>query len=82
MKAKKKIKKYEEPWIRESVRSITKDSVDYDKKYMKIKVNSDDDLPLNKAIESPTVTTVVRAVFHENEKYYHEVFLDDCLYNI
>ena len=82
MKAKKKIKKYEEPWIRESVRSITKDSVDYDKKYMKIKVNSDDDLPLNKAIESPTVTIVVRAVFHENEKYYHEVFLDDCLYNI
>ena len=80
MKAKKKIKKYEEPWIRESVRSITKDSVDYDKKYMKIKVNSDDDLPLNKAIESPTVTIVVRAVF--NEKYYHEVFLDDCLYNI
>ena len=74
MKAKKKIKKYEEPWIRESVRSITKDSVDYDKKYMKIKVNSDDDLPLNKAIESPTVTIVVRAVFHENEKYYHEVF--------
>ena len=82
MKAKKKIKKYEEPWIRESVRSITKDSVDYDKKYMKIKVNSDDDLPLNKAIEKPTVTIVVRAVFHENEKYYHEVFLDDCLYNI
>ena len=82
MKAKKKIKKYEEPWIRESVRSITKDSVDYDKKYMKIKVNSDDDLPLNKAIESPTVTIVVRTVFHENEKYYHEVFLDDCLYNI
>ena len=82
MKAKKKIKKYEEPWIRESVRSITKDSVDYDKKYMKIKVNSDDDLPLNKAIESPTVTIVVRAVFHENEKYYHAVFLDDCLYNI
>ena len=82
MKAKKEIKKYEEPWIRESVRSITKDSVDYDKKYMKIKVNSDDDLPLNKAIESPTVTIVVRAVFHENEKYYHEVFLDDCLYNI
>ena len=82
MKAKKKIKKYEEPWIRESVRSITKNYVDHDKKYMKIKVNSDDDLPLNKAIESPTVTIVVRAVFHENEKYYHEVFLDDCLYNI
>ena len=33
---------------------------------MKIKFNSDDELPLNKAIEIPTMTRVVRAVFHEN----------------
>ena len=30
---------------------MTKNSVDYDEKYMKIKFNSDDQLPLNKMIE-------------------------------
>ena len=35
------IKKYEELWnkIRDLIRSITENSDDYDKKYMKIKVN-------------------------------------------
>ena len=37
---------------------------------MKIKFNQDDELPLNKMIEIPTITIVVRAVFHENNKYY------------
>ena len=30
--------------------SITKNSDDYDEKYMKINFNSDDELPLNKTI--------------------------------
>ena len=47
---------------------------------MKIKFNSDDQLLLNKMIEIPTMTIVVRAVFHENNKYYPQVFLDECLY--
>ena len=46
---------------------------------MKIKFNSDDELPLNKMIEIPTMTIVVRAVFHENSKYYPKVFLDERL---
>ena len=43
---KEKIKKYEELWIkiRELIRSITKYSDDYNEKYMKIKVDSDDEL--------------------------------------
>ena len=53
---------------------------DYDEKYTKIKFDSDDKLPLNKTIEIPLVTIVVRAVFHENNKYYPRVFLDECLY--
>ena len=36
---------------------------------MKIKFDSDDNLTLNKTIEIPLVTIVVRAVFHENNKY-------------
>ena len=46
---------------------------------MKIKFNSDDELPLNKTIEIPTMTIVVRAVFLENNKYYQQVFLDEYL---
>ena len=33
---------------------------------MKIKFNSDNELPLNKTIEISTMTIVVRAVYHEN----------------
>ena len=42
---------------------------------MEIKFDSDDNLPLTKAIEIHVVTIVVRAVFHENNKYL-QVFLD------
>ena len=49
---------------------------------MKTKFNSDDELPLNKAIEIPSMTIVVRAVFHENNKCYLQVFLYECLYEL
>ena len=44
--SKEKIKKYEVLWskIRDLIRSLTKNSDDYDEKYMKIKFNSDDHL--------------------------------------
>ena len=35
---------------------------------MKIKLNSDDRLPVNKMIEIPIITIVVRAVFLKNNK--------------
>ena len=49
---------------------------------MKIKFNSDDELPLNKTIDIPTMTVVVRAIFLENSKYYPQVFLDECLHKL
>ena len=85
-KSKEKIKKYEELWIkiRDLTRSITKnsDGYNYVEKHMKIKLNSDDELPLNKIVEIPTITIVVRAIFLENNKYNPQVFLDECLYKI
>ena len=51
------------------------------KKKMKTKFDSDDELPLNKTIEFPTITIVVRAVFLENNRYYPQVFLNECLYH-
>ena len=64
------------------IRSITKNSDDYDEKYMKIKFNSDDKLLLNKTIETHSMIIVVRAVFHENNKYYSQVFWEECLYKL
>ena len=80
----KKIKRYEKPWskIRDLIGSINKNSDDYDEKYMKIKFNSDDELPLHKVTEITSMMIVARAVFHENNKYYLEVFLDECLYKL
>ena len=80
--SKEKIKNYEELWIkiRDLIRSITKNLDDYDEKYMKIKFDSDDNLPLSKTIEIPILTIAIRAVFHENNKYYPQVFLDEFLY--
>ena len=49
---------------------------------MKIKFNADDELPLNKTIEIPSMAVVIRAIFHENNKYYLHIFLGDCLYKI
>ena len=84
MKAMKKIKEYEELWskIRDLIKSVTKNSDNYDEKYMKVKYNSDDKLNLNKTIEIPSMIIVVRAVFHENNKYLPQVFLDECLYKL
>ena len=71
--SKEKIKKYEELWskTRDLIRSVTKNADDYDEKYMKIKFNSDDELPLNKTIEIPGMTIVVRAFFMKMKNIIH-----------
>ena len=47
---------------------------------MKIKFNSDDDLPLKKTLEPRNMIIVVRAVCHEGKKYHLRVLLDEYLY--
>ena len=82
--SKKIIKKCEELWskIRDLISSITKNSDDHNEKYMKFKFDSDDELPVNKTIEIRSMIIVVRAAFHENNKYYPQVFIDGCLYKL
>ena len=65
--------------IRDSIRSITKNTQVYDRKYTKIKFTSDIKLPLNKMVDISTITIVVRAIFLENKKFYPQFFLDECL---
>ena len=74
----------EELWskIRDSISSITKDSDDYDEKYIKIEFDSDNKFPLNKTIEIRNMIITVRAVFHKNNKYHPQIFLNECLYKL
>ena len=48
------------------ISSITNNSVNYNEKYMKIKFNLADDLPLSKTLELHNMIIAVRAVFHED----------------
>ena len=63
VESKEKIKKYEELWskVKDLLRSITNNSAGYCGKYIKMKIDSDDDLLLNKMIEIDN--TAVRAIF-------------------
>ena len=49
---------------------------------MKIKFNSEDDLPLNKPLKFHRMTIIIRSVFEEDSKFYPQVFLDDALYEL
>ena len=83
--SKEKILKYEEllSKIRDLMRSVSKILDHYDKNYMKIKFDLDDDLLLNKTLEITNVTILaVRAIFYENNKYYPQVFIDECLHEL
>ena len=49
---------------------------------MKIKFNSDDDLPLNKSLKFRLMTITIRCVFKENNELYPQLFLGDTLYEL
>ena len=50
-------------------------SAEYDKDLMKIKLNSDDNLRLNKTLKHHNITIVIRSVFEERGKFYPQVYL-------
>ena len=49
---------------------------------MKIKFDSDDDLPLNKPLKFHMMTITIRPVFEKDSKLYSQDFLDDALYEL
>ena len=53
-----------------------------EKKYARIGVNTDDDLPLRKPQKFPTLTIIIRCVFQEGEKLYSQIYLDECFYEL
>ena len=76
------IKKYNDVFngIRDKIKEINSDECDYEKDYMKIKFNSNDDLALDKPLKFHLIT--IRSVFEEDGKLYLQDFLDDALYEL
>ena len=52
---------------------------DYGKDYMKIKFNSDDDLPSKKPLKFHAMTIIFRCVFEEGGKLYLQDFFRCCI---
>ena len=52
------------------------------KRLHEFKFNSDDNLPLNKALKFHLMNTTIISVFEEDGKLYPQVFLDDTLYEL
>ena len=66
--------------IRDKIKEINNNEFDYEKDYMKIKFNSDDDVALNKSLKFRLMTITIRHVFEEDGQFHLQVFLDDTLY--
>ena len=64
------------------ITEVSNDECDYGKDYMKIKFNSDDNLPLNKPLKFHNMTITIKSVFKEDGKLYLQVFLVDALYEL
>ena len=78
------LKKYNDVWngIKNKIEEVSSGECDYEKDYMKIKFNSDDNLPLNKPLKFHNMAITIRSVFEEDGKLYPQGFLDDALYEL
>ena len=79
------LKKYADVWdgIKNEIKAINGGKENnYGKDNMKIKFNSDEDLPLNKPLKFHTMTIIIRSAFEEGGKLYSQSFLNDALYEL
>ena len=49
---------------------------------MEIKFDTDDNLSLNKTLKLHNMTIVIRFVFEKDRKFYPQVYLDKCFYEL
>ena len=69
--------------IKDQIKKINNGSGrEHGKDYMKIKFDSDDNLLLNKILKFRILTIIIRNIFEKDNKYYPQIFPDDCLYEI
>ena len=45
----------------------------------RIKVDTDDDLSLNRSLKFPTLSIIARSIFQEHKILYPQIYLDECL---
>ena len=79
------LKKYTEVWsgIKDQITKINNGKLRvFGKDYLKIKFHSDYDLPLNKQLKFCILAIIVRTIFEEDGKYYPQIYLGDCLYEV
>ena len=79
------LKKYSEFWkgIKNQIVKINNGlEGEHDRDYMKIKFDSDDDLPLNKVMKFYDLTVIIRSIFQNDSKYYPQIFLDNSLCDV
>ena len=79
------LKKYIDIWdgVKSKIKAVNDgEENNYGKDYIKIKFNSDDDLPLKRPLKFHAMAIIIRSVFEEGHKFYPQVFLDDCLYEL
>ena len=56
--------------------------VQYDKDYMKMKFESNDNLPIDNIVNMHQVTIYIGSIFAQNGKFYPQLFLGDALYGL
>ena len=88
-KGKEVLKKYAELWdgIKNyiecnSIEKINNKLGEYGKAFTKIKFNSGDNLPLNKTLKLHNIAIIIRTVFEKDDKFYLQVYLSECLYEL
>ena len=75
-KKKEVLTKYTKLWneIKYLIKTINGgEAGQYEEDFIKIKFNSDDNLPLNKILNLHMLTVIVRCALQENGKYYPQV---------
>ena len=82
-KNKEVLEKYKElsDKIRNQIETINSgEPIKYKKDFIKIRFESDDDLPLGKILSIPSMIIVTRSVLQKYNKYYPQVYLHECVY--
>ena len=66
-----------------TLREYIEDKIILDKidGFDKIKFSSDIDLPLETLIQFQILTIIIRCIIKKDDKYYPEIYLDECLYS-
>ena len=77
------LKNYTELWdeIKYQIEPINDNNpIEYRKNFMKARFESNKDLPLSKILNIPVCIIIIRSVFQEDNNYYPQVLLYECLY--